>query len=130
MRIIVLAAALSLGTASALAQYSAPAQTAPDAGTKTPAAGTAQGKAGATAYSGPSNPAVKTTNENTESAAGPVAGANSFTESEARARLQSRGFTNVSGLSKDKNGIWRGRAQKGSQAVNVSLDYQGNVFTY
>jgi hypothetical protein len=33
----------------------------------------------------------------------------------------------VSGLAKDDNGVWRGKAMKNGQQVDVSLDYQGNV---
>lgn len=79
------------------------------------------------ANSGPSNPAVKTTEGNNPGA--PVAGANSFTEAQAKARIESQGYTNVMTLAKDANGVWRGKAQKAGQAVDVSLDYQGNVVT-
>jgi hypothetical protein len=37
------------------------------------------------------------------------------------------GFGNVSDLKKDDNGVWRGRAIKNGQMVDVSVDYQGNV---
>ena len=42
----------------------------------------------------------------------PVAGANSFTEGQAKSRIEDRGFKNVSGLTKDSNGVWRGKAEK------------------
>ncbi|MEJ1159615.1 PepSY domain-containing protein [Prosthecomicrobium sp. N25] len=54
-------------------------------------------------------------------------GANSFTEQQARDRLASRGFADVSGLSKDQDGIWRGHAVKDGRTVSVAIDYQGNV---
>jgi opacity protein-like surface antigen len=57
----------------------------------------------------------------------PVAGANSFTEGQAKSRLETNGFSNVSGLQKDANGVWRGKASKGGQTVDVSVDFQGNV---
>jgi hypothetical protein len=57
----------------------------------------------------------------------PVAGANSFTEGQAKSRIEANGFTNVTGLQKDDNGVWRGKASKGDQAMNVSVDFQGNV---
>lgn len=57
----------------------------------------------------------------------PVAGANSFTESQAKARIEANGFTNVSGLKKDDQSIWRGTASKDGKQVSVALDYQGNV---
>ena len=74
----------------------------------------------------PGNSAVKTTERNTATA--PVAGANSFTEGEAKARIEGRGFANVTELKKDEQGIWRGRAQKEGRPVEVALDFQGNVF--
>ena len=57
----------------------------------------------------------------------PVAGANSFTEGQARSRIEDKGFKNVSGLKKDDSGVWRGKADHNGKAVNVSVDFQGNV---
>ncbi|MBX9698788.1 MAG: hypothetical protein K2X74_05090 [Acetobacteraceae bacterium] len=54
-------------------------------------------------------------------------GANSFTEGQARSRIEAAGFTNLNELRKDDNGIWRGRAMRGGQQVEVGLDYRGNV---
>jgi hypothetical protein len=73
----------------------------------------------------PSNPAVKTTEGNNPGA--PAPGANSFTEGQAKARIEARGYANASGLAKDSNGLWRGKAMKDGKPVNVTLDYQGNV---
>jgi putative membrane protein len=61
-------------------------------------------------------------------ASGPVPGANSFTEGQAKSRIESQGFTNVSGLAKDDQGIWRGKAMKDGKNVTVSLDFHGDVF--
>jgi hypothetical protein len=33
------------------------------------------------------------------------------------------GFADVTNLKKDDNGVWRGRAMKGGQMVDVSVDY-------
>jgi hypothetical protein len=57
----------------------------------------------------------------------PVAGANSFTESQAKARIEAKGFADVSALKKDDKSIWRGTARKDGKSVSVALDYQGNV---
>lgn len=65
--------------------------------------------------------------DGTRTATAPVPGANSFTEGQAKSRIEAAGFTNVSDLQKDDQGIWRGKAQKGGQQVSVALDYQGNV---
>ena len=71
-------------------------------------------------------PAVNTPNSPPNPGA-PVAGANSFTEGQAKSRLETNGFSNVSGLQKDANGVWRGKGTKGGQSVDVSVDFQGNV---
>jgi len=57
----------------------------------------------------------------------PAAGANSFTEGQAKSRIESNGYANVSELRKDEQGVWRGKAMKDGKSVNVSLDFQGNV---
>lgn len=54
-------------------------------------------------------------------------GENSFTGSRARERIESAGFTNIYRLRLDSEGIWRGKAVKGSTPVDVGLDYKGNV---
>jgi protein CpxP len=54
-------------------------------------------------------------------------GANSFTEGEARSRLEKSGFMDAKNLKKDGDGIWRGTAMQGGKQVNVGLDFKGNV---
>ena len=56
-----------------------------------------------------------------------VAGANSFTMAQAQKRFEDQGYTQVSALAKDDKSIWRGHAMKDGKAVNVALDYQGNI---
>ena len=74
----------------------------------------------------PSTPAIANPNANNPGA--PAAGSNSFTEAQAKSRIESAGYSNVSGLVKDKDGIWRATATKGAATgVAVALDYQGNV---
>ncbi|TIW56000.1 MAG: hypothetical protein E5V54_14335, partial [Mesorhizobium sp.] len=55
-------------------------------------------------------------------------GANSFTEAQAKKRIQDAGYADVSALAKDEQGIWRGQATKDGKGTSVALDYQGNVF--
>jgi len=71
-------------------------------------------------------PAVNTPNSPPNPGA-PVAGANSFTEGQAKSRIEANGYTQVSGLKKDNAGVWRGKASKAGKSVNVSVDFQGNV---
>lgn len=54
-------------------------------------------------------------------------GKNSFTESQAKARLEGAGFTHVGALVLDEQGIWRGTADKGAMTVNVGLDFKGRI---
>lgn len=74
-----------------------------------------------------SPPAVTTSNANNKTAAAPVKGRNSFTMNEARRRIQAGGFTQVTGLKKDQDGIWRGTGMRDGASVPVYCDYQGNV---
>jgi hypothetical protein len=79
----------------------------------------------APAQQGPQNPAVKSMDQNNSSA--PVAGANSFTETQAMKQIEAKGFTNVTNLKKDKDGVWRAMATKDGRSGPISVDYQGNV---
>jgi len=79
------------------------------------------------AQPGPNNNAVNNSGENNSNA--PVAGRNSFTEGQAKSRIEEAGYTGVTDLKKDDNGVWRGMASKGGSSSNVSLDFQGNVNT-
>ena len=77
------------------------------------------------AQSGPNNNAVNSPGQNNSNA--PVAGRNSFTEGQAKSKIEEAGYTNVTALKKDDNGVWRGKASKGSASSDVSIDFQGNV---
>lgn len=81
-----------------------------------------------TATTSPSSvpPAVATTTTPPPPGA-PVAGANSFTEAQARKRIEDQGFSNVTNLAKDEKSVWRGTATKGGTSVAVAVDFQGNV---
>jgi hypothetical protein len=46
---------------------------------------------------------------------------------QAQKRFEDQGYTQVSALAKDDKSIWRGHAMKDGKAVNVALDYQGNI---
>ena len=130
-----IAMAASLLAGQAFAQYTSPtsppadiqapkAEKAPAAPATAPHTDSHQGPAAA---EGPSNPAIRT--EEGNNASRPVVGANSFTEGEAKSRIEARGFANVSELKKDDQGIWRGKAQQNGRNVDVALDFQGNVFS-
>ncbi len=57
----------------------------------------------------------------------PLPGANSFTEGQAKSRLEAHGYSQVTGLKKDDKGVWRDTAMHSGAKVNVSVDYRGNI---
>ncbi|OYU41397.1 MAG: hypothetical protein CFE33_00220 [Pseudorhodobacter sp. PARRP1] len=59
----------------------------------------------------------------------PFEGANSFTEEQARDRAVAWNVTEVSALTLDDKGVWRGTGKVDGAAVSVAVDYKGNVVT-
>jgi hypothetical protein len=59
----------------------------------------------------------------------PVSGANSFTQGQARSRIEADGFGDVKSLRKDSKGVWHATAMKDGRVENVYLDYQGKVYS-
>ena len=80
---------------------------------------------GQSATSGGSTPAIAT--PGTQNPEAPVAGENSFTEDQARERIEEAGYAGIKDLKLDGQGIWRATATKDGKSVTVSLDYQGNI---
>ena len=70
-------------------------------------------------------PAVAT--PDTKNPTAPVEGANSFTEGQAKDRIEKAGYTDVKDLKLDDKGIWVASGMKNGQAVSIALDYQGNI---
>lgn len=77
------------------------------------------------ANSNGNTPAVAT--PDTRNSTAPVEGANSFTENQAKDRIEKAGYTGVKDLKKDDKGIWNAAGMKDGKAVSIALDYQGNV---
>ena len=105
----------------------APVPAAPGVNTSTgtvPGAGMIDRNTGAAGAAGNRNQAVTTTAAN---APQPAKGANSFTAGEAQRRIMTEGYSTVSDLAKDGDGIWRGHAMKNGASVGVWLDYKGNI---
>ena len=73
----------------------------------------------------PIKPSV-TTRDSTNPMA-PVKGKNSFTESQAKDRIEKKGFTEITNLKLGEDGVWRASAQKNGVPISVALDYQGNI---
>jgi hypothetical protein len=70
------------------------------------------------------NPAVQSGDMRSPSLA---KGQNSFTKAEAKGRIEKAGYTDLTGLTKDSNGLWQAQAMRDGQRVNVALDYKGTV---
>ncbi len=79
----------------------------------------------AQADTGSHNPATKNPTVHTTAMA--AKGRNSFTEAQARGRIEKAGYAEVGKLAKNRNGVWQGIATKDGAPVNVALDYKGNV---
>jgi hypothetical protein len=60
-------------------------------------------------------------------AATPQADVRAFTEDQAKAQIEAKGYSIVSRLRKDAEGIWRGKAAKDGLQVDVTLDAKGKV---
>ena len=97
--------ALALGALSMLSAAHAQEATKPATDTQTPAVATPDTK----------NPAA------------PVEGANSFTEGQAKERIEAKGYADVGPLTKGEDGVWTGTAMKDGKSVEVKLDFQGNI---
>jgi hypothetical protein len=62
-------------------------------------------------------------------AGAPFEGANSFTEGQAKDRAAASGVSGISAMTKDDKGVWRGTGMVDTAAVNVAVDFKGNVVT-
>lgn len=57
----------------------------------------------------------------------PLAIVHAFTQDQAKAQIEAKGYLNVSELRREGSGIWRGKAEKDGGVRNVTLDREGNV---
>ena len=101
----------------AAADASAPAPVTP------PAATPEQGPAVTTAAGG--NDVVKDPHD--QPAAAPKAGANSFTQAQAKGHIENAGYGDVEITSQDANGVWHATGTKGGKTYTLGLDFKGNV---
>lgn len=140
-KIMIATMALAFSHGVVLAQTTTPAPATPAPANPMPAApapGANTGSPGTNTPTGSSNPAVNPGGNapSAVNASGQATivtmsalenGANSFTEAQARTRLEGAGLRNVTELRKDDQGIWRGRAMRNGQNVTVGFDYKGNI---
>jgi hypothetical protein len=47
----------------------------------------------------------------------------------ARTRIEADGYKNVTGLTRNADGSWGGKAMRGSNSVDVQVDRRGNVMS-
>ena len=57
----------------------------------------------------------------------PSAVIHALTQDQAKAQIEAKGYSNVSGLRRDREEKWHGKADKDGQLRSVTLDRDGNV---
>ncbi|HYF08490.1 MAG TPA: hypothetical protein VD970_12775 [Acetobacteraceae bacterium] len=62
-----------------------------------------------------------------DAGAGVVPNGDEVNEDRARLRIEGAGYSDVSRLSRDGEGVWRGQAMRGGRRMNVGVDRSGNV---
>jgi len=84
----------------------------------------------------PNEPCSTTTTPNSPASPAPPPAATTslatdraLTADQAKAQIEAKEYSHVSGLRKDAKGIWRGKAVKDGLPLNVILDTNGNVTT-
>ncbi len=106
--------------AAALVGCSPAAESTPNATESAPAVSPSVEAPGA-----PRNEAVAA--DGNMNATGQTPGANSFTESQARERIEAAGYTGVGALTQNAEGLWQGSATREGAETRVSVDYRGAV---
>ena len=109
------------GTGSPTTAPSTPSTTAPSA--DAPAAPSQTMGAGGGATAPGMNQPTGTYDTNTANAPGRMSGQAGI----AQKRIEADGYKNVQGLAQGSDGLWHGRAMRGSTEVQVTVDRQGNV---
>src|SRR4051812_43046412 len=85
--------------------------------------------ADSTASQGLKNPPIATQKDVVKpDAVKPSRGKNSFTEAQAKGRIEKHGYANVDSLHKDQDDVWHARAKKADGTdTTVALDWMGNI---
>jgi len=79
---------------------------------------------GAFAQYGAKQPAEPAAAAQTKPAAPSTA---AMSEAQAKARIESQGYANVSGLKRAANGMWSAKAMKAGKSHELSLDTRGQI---
>ena len=64
---------------------------------------------------------------NAPEAGAPLKGTSNLTEGDAKDRARAAGYSAVSSLVKDGDGVWRGSAMRDGKSTRIAVDYKGNV---
>ena len=60
----------------------------------------------------------------------PITSEASTTETDMiRSKIERMGYTDVSGLSRDSVGVWRAKAKRGTEIVDITVDKGGRIKT-
>jgi hypothetical protein len=78
----------------------------------------------------PASPRAAQTQTQTKATTPATPSAAVTTETQAKARIESQGFTNVSEIKKDAQGMWSAKAMKDGKSVQVGLDARGQVIQH
>ena len=73
-------------------------------------------------------PAIAT--PDTQNPAAPVAGENSFTEGQAKERIEGKGYAEITALTKGEDGIWTASAMKDGKPVAVQINVEVDFRLY
>jgi hypothetical protein len=57
----------------------------------------------------------------------PIAIVHVFTRDQAKTLIEAKGFSSVSGLRRDVDGVWHGSAEKDGAVRNVNVGQDGDV---
>lgn len=79
--------------------------------------------------SGADQPANAAIDSSPMTDAGQTPGANSFTEEQAREAFEKAGYTGLTQVMKNDQGLWTATGTLNGQSTQVSLDYRGAVVT-
>ena len=74
----------------------------------------------------PATAAPEAAHENPDPTPG-LAESSPITEEQAKAKIEAEGYSEISALMKDENGMWTASAMKDGKPVQLSLNEQGNI---
>lgn len=80
-----------------------------------------------TRVGGPAPPEAAGQAPRADDRSGVDAGSAGTTADQARTRIEGAGYSDVTNLRQDGEGVWHGRAMRSGNAVEVSVDREGHI---